>query len=919
MKRLFRSFFLFSLILFNAIFLNVLGQEVNPKQPLRISGNNAYPPYEFINEQGNPDGFNVELFYAIAREMNLEFEMELLSWTQALEKLQSGEVHALMGMLIPPFPDPEKRFTIPHNVLSHSIFSHRKNPFNNLEELHGKRVIVRSGGRMHEYMLETKLSENLTIVETAREALILLDQGNHDAALLENYQGLHFIRQLNLRNIRMRDSGIERHPYAMTVHHENANLLALLNAGLSQVKLKGEYDRLYEKWFGVFQTDFLLRHYIEWIVLGGIFIIGLIAFAVLLRYRVHRTTLHLQESEARYKSIFHNQHTVMLLIDPESGEILDANPAAEKFYGWSQSQLTSMKISQINTLSTEEIREKMKNAEGFRENQFFFPHRLANGQVRIVQVESGSIVLQKKRLLFSIIHDVTEQEKAQKEVKSWQNLLQFIITHAFSAIAVTDHSGRFIFASDSFLKDYGMQATEVLGRTPEEIHHEFHAKWQPVMEKAIMGEVIRQEEDQITLPDGRQESIRWQCRPWFRPDNAIGGIILYFEVITERKKSEELRFNLDMARKTTQIKQTFLASISHEMRTPLNGIIGLSNYLSRTSLSGEQQKHLNVIIESSRTLLQLINQVLNLSKIESEQMPLAMEEIKTRELIQKLKNAFAFLFSEKNVHYMVEVSEDFPATFIYNEHLLLQVMTNLIGNALKFTEKGEVKVYFEKKQSSDGNDELKVYVSDTGLGIQQEHHENIFMEFVQVHDGNEEQQAGTGLGLSISKKIVESFGGKIGVDSSPGKGSTFWFTINPQQITLPTSEKTEHALPERPLRLNVLLVEDKKVNRMVAELILKEMGCNTDHAENGAIAVEKVKHNQYDVILMDIQMPVMDGITAMQVLRKMEIELPPIIGLSAEAMEGDADRYIGLGMDDYLTKPIDAELMFKKLAHVKKK
>ncbi|MFW5707080.1 MAG: ATP-binding protein, partial [Bacteroidota bacterium] len=251
---------------------------------------------------------------------------------------------------------------------------------------------------------------------------------------------------------------------------------------------------------------------------------------------------------------------------------------------------------------------------------------------------------------------------------------------------------------------------------------------------------------------------------------------------------------------------------------------------------------------------------------------------------------------------------------------LLQVVINLVGNAIKFTPQGEVILRASLVSKKQDQLMMRFEVEDTGIGIDKDYISLLFDEFSQLDNSKTRKYEGTGLGLSISKKIVDLLGGEIGVESRKGQGSKFWFTIATREtkgelvLNMPDKPKADFT----PLGLKVLLVDDKIVNRKIAALILKKMGCETDTAVNGLEGVDKVIKNHYDVVLMDIQMPVMDGITAMKAIRNSVKKQPWIIGLSAEAMDGDAEKYMDQGMDDYIAKPIVGHVLYEKLGRVVK-
>lgn len=299
-----------------------------------------------------------------------------------------------------------------------------------------------------------------------------------------------------------------------------------------------------------------------------------------------------------------------------------------------------------------------------------------------------------------------------------------------------------------------------------------------------------------------------------------------------------------------------------------------------------------------------------------------MGQVSLKTLEKRIYNLFALGAREKGLDFRIEFSPDMPWFMIADEKRLMQVLINLLGNALKFTPEGSVVLKGEKLRTMHGKHFLKFAVSDTGIGIDPEFLNYIFDEFAQYDNSRTRKYEGTGLGLAISKKIAELMGGDITVVSRKGKGSTFSFTFwaeEPSSVAdaSATEEKSEESVPFQPLGMKVLLVEDKMVNRKVASLILESMGCQVDMAENGKIGVEKVLSHTYDVVLMDIQMPVMDGLSAVRALRASGKKIPPIIGLSAEAMEGDAEKYIAEGMNDYITKPLIPELLYQKLSQTK--
>jgi signal transduction histidine kinase/CheY-like chemotaxis protein len=399
--------------------------------------------------------------------------------------------------------------------------------------------------------------------------------------------------------------------------------------------------------------------------------------------------------------------------------------------------------------------------------------------------------------------------------------------------------------------------------------------------------------------------------------------ILALTDITKQKEAQTLESKLVIAQKTAAIKQNFLSSMSHEMRTPLNGIIGITDILKKTDLNEDQRQYLNILEDSSDTLLNMINSVLDLSKIESGKVSVHEVLVDIRKFCEKITSLFGNIAKTQNLEFICNIHENFPDHFISDENKLNQILNNLLGNAIKFTERGHLSITARLLKSNEDDFILRFDVTDTGIGIPHERIDEIFDEFSQIDDVNNRKEKGTGLGLAITRNLVNLLGGDIYVESEPGKGSNFWFTIRAMKPSVFSKEL--HNLDEfsaftpKDINLSVLIVEDMKVNRLVVTLMLQGLGCVIDTAENGLEALRKITKNSYDIVLMDIQMPVMDGVTAVKELRNLNVDLPVIIGLSAQAMEGDAEKYIAEGMDDYLTKPIKSNILGQKLSYWKAK
>lgn len=361
----------------------------------------------------------------------------------------------------------------------------------------------------------------------------------------------------------------------------------------------------------------------------------------------------------------------------------------------------------------------------------------------------------------------------------------------------------------------------------------------------------------------------------------------------------------EAAAAASEAKSQFLAHMSHEIRTPLNGIIGIADLLSQSQLDDSQSQYLKTIRNSGEALLAIINDILDFSKIEAGKLELENTDFCLKELGQSLNDLFIAQLTEKQLEFKFTLDPDLPE-FIKGDPLRLkQILLNLIGNSLKFTSSGGVYVHVKAMQSQPDL-RIEFNVTDTGIGIPEDKQKALFQAFTQVDSSTTRKYGGTGLGLQISKRLVELMNGEIHVESEPGQGSSFIFTIDMAAGNKPQESEIEHLTANRPPSdIRVLVAEDNKTNQVVIRAMLKKLGYVFDIFENGQEAINSLNHNQYDIVLMDCQMPVLDGLEATRDIRKSpQWKELPIIALTAGATDKEQTECEAAGMNDFLSKPI---------------
>lgn len=868
-----------------------------------------------------------------------------------------------------------------------------------------------------------------------------------------------------------------------------------------------------------------------------------------------------------YMSFFKRNHSIMLLINPESGAIIDANEAACNYYGYSASEILTINISQINILTHKQVFAEMHDAQIQKRKKFFFKHRLANGNIRNVEVYSGPIYIHNEQLLYSIVYDVTDWVNAEEKVTSFNKQLEDMVIertrqlqdvnykleelnasleeeiqerikledalnksmteisdlyeNAPSGYHSVDQHGIIIRINDTELNWLGYTREEVIGKkfvdfvTPE-CKQNYEQGFQEEVNRAavkdveltlkrrdgtlfsvlLSGTVIQDEngtflmsrstvydisrrklaeeklrrlnneleqivadrthhleEINTSLEEEIEERTRVENELSYRnqimdtllnnldvgvtmieapsgnaiftnerakqltgsdtlPDANIGSLSRVFPVyklstnepypddemplirgmygeqsyindmvvahpdrnkillevfgtpvmntngqiiaslvsfadITQRKQAEDqIRDLNDQLIKTNakleeinasleeeiqehyrvedelvkakkeadtanHAKSQFLANMSHEIRTPMNGIIGMTDLLKFTDLTDEQSKMLSIVRSSSESLLRIINDILDLSKIDAGKVELIPEYVNLSDLINDKYNLLRVITQNKGLDFEFTIANDVPTGIIVDKARFIQVINNLIGNATKFTEKGKISISVKTLKVIGNNVELLISVSDTGIGIKEEDISKLFNYFTQLDNSYSKRFQGTGLGLAISKRLVELMGGEIFVESVYGKGSTFCFTC---LVTIPEKEQESqnvldlHPTQQIPHKLNILLVEDDLVSQLVIQQISKLKGWRLQVASDGKEALTMYEKCKPDLILMDIQLPEMSGFEVTQAIREKEKLTGghvPIVATTAYAMSGDKEKYLNVGMDYYISKPID--------------
>lgn len=630
----------------------------------------------------------------------------------------------------------------------------------------------------------------------------------------------------------------------------------------------------------------------------------------------------LLESEKKYRSLFHTNPLGLAMADLQ-GNIHEVNHRFMNTLGAKSPQ----QVLKINLLTNPFLTKAGFSADfrkcidqncrvtGMREyhsnwkkNRFlkyyFIPIVNSQNTLEAIQV---------------ILEDYTELAQTQHALQKSESRYRNIFENASLGIFQTTLEGEIVEANDAQGRLFGFANKEEYMQCTQNVASLFVdlTARERFIEKLKKHKILYNAEYQARKKDGK---VIWiSCTARLEKNHASGKYIIegFNQDITAVKEQHEYQKTIEINKKTTMLKDQFLANMSHEIRTPVTGIIGMTDILYKTRLTHQQTKYLSVIKESSQILLDLINDILDLARIEAGKMEVFPEKISLEHFFNSLYNLFDYRFREKGLNLVFTLSPKLPQIIVTDVRRLRQILINLLGNALKFTHKGFTELTVELQELSHQQVTIKIQVSDSGVGISQEHQQAIFSKFEQLHNSFVRKTTGTGLGLPLTKELVNLLNGEMGLTSQPGKGSNFWFTFQAStDETYETDKKPDsHDDPTNIYFTDtrILVVEDKKTNQMVIKLMLESIGCHIDIANNGLEAVNSYIPGKYDLIFMDITMPVMDGFAALQQLKKRFHKTCPIIALTANILHDFRQEYSNKGFDDFLSKPYTAGQIKSKL------
>jgi len=630
--------------------------------------------------------------------------------------------------------------------------------------------------------------------------------------------------------------------------------------------------------------------------------------------------------------------TAMAHLAFDGDTIVDANPAAVELFGapdketlltrqgwmlWPRRQAGSM-------LSAQEWSERVMSAVEAGSARFEWQFLRFDGSAIECDVFVRPTIFQDREVLMVGCLDISTARRAQARLIESEQRFRDVSEAIGEFIWEVDRHSRYTYASSRVKDVLGLDPAEVLGHTPFEFLPAEDVEAVKERSDAIFREGLpfRNFEHRVRQPDG---SMLWISVSGVPSYDATGQITGYrgasLDITKHRAYEQELVLQKDAAEAAARAKSNFLAMMSHEIRTPLNSVLGFADLLLDTPLNPTQRDYLQTVRGSGGALLVLLNDILDFSKIESGQMEIEIRPTDLRGSVQEVLDLHRPGANAKELDLSLHMAADVPARILTDPSRLRQILLNLVGNAVKFTAAGSVRIDISRR-AIDGTESLRILVADTGIGISREQQERLFKPFIQADSSTTRRFGGTGLGLAISKRLANLLGGELGLLEHNGPGAQFFFDLpidvstEESPISASSQSVAKKFLDGAQLRIArrapwVLVVDDNTLNRRLTSKLLHQLGAETDTAASAEECFEKVSITAFDFVLMDVQMPGMDGLEATRHIRDLETRTGRkplvIIALTADAMVGDRERCLAAGMNEYLTKPLRRESLVRVL------
>jgi len=937
--------------------------EEAPSTPrsIKVVAEDNHPPYVFRDEEGAVHGYLIDLWELWADANGIEVALDVQPPTKARAQILSGAADVIDAVVQNQEQNGVLDYGPPYASVQIAIYSDRSlGELSTASELAGFTVGVNAGDACGERLMR---QGNVRVVEFEgyTDLITAAKAGEVPVFCMPDASAEYYLYQMGVQQKFSRRFDYFQARMYFGVREGNAAMLRLVADGMARID-KQAIAALNRKWLGGNGASSAWIRYAGYAgILASISLLLLATWNWSLRKAVLNKTAELvqgkaslRESEERFRRLFEDTNQAIALV--ENGVYVAANEATLKLLGMTHMEqfigLTPLDISALvlpdGRVSADEAPRMIAEADAKGAHEFEWVHLRADGDPVDVRVMLTRIRIDQRDLLHVVWNDISAQKRAEAEGKRLNEELEARVAERTAELARMTESLSMVNREQQAIFDattvgvmfvvkrqimrcnramealFGRSSEEMVGQTTRMLYPDqetFEAVGELVSEKLkSKGRFV--EEVEMIRADGSLFCARLSAQRLAEDVPNSGYVTIIEDTTAERNAFRAMQKAKMLAEEATRLKSDFVANMSHEIRTPMTGILGMTELILQEGLPPRQEAYLRKIEGAGKHLLALLNDILDFSKIEAGKMIIEEVSFSLAAVLERGTAMIAEQARGKGLAFEVTVAPDVPDTLVGDPVRVAQVLSNYATNAVKFTESGRIDVSVDVVERQKDEIVLRMSVRDTGCGIDAEQCKRLFSSFQQADSSITRKHGGTGLGLAISRQLAEHMKGAVGVTSTPGQGSEFWFTV---QLGIGAAQTTPHSTnhgvqrprphPARLSALRILLVEDNLLNQEVALALLSHYGIQADLAVNGAIAVEKVQEARYDLVLMDMQMPVMDGLAATRAIRA----LPgghaiPIIAMTANAMASDRNSCLAAGMNDHIGKPIDIDQLISRIS-----